>query len=303
MIRLIIILAVITGSISGCAKKSTLQQLETPAYETEAFKDYWYSGMAEINVYNLEQARYGEVRDGKAVLIFVSEDFSKSKQVKLDNPEATGNDKVNVLKLNFTKNFVTGIYPYSMMLSAFTPVQYIQHPATPKITMSAQEWCGHYFTQLNLKGNQYKLNSFSYFETDGDVDTSVDKYLLEDEVWNLIRIDPRLLPEGTFTMYPGLFYTRLHHEPVAPRSVTGTKIVMDSTSVYTLTYPDRSLAITYENVIPYKIISWEENFKSKSGTMTTRGVLDKRMNIDYWRKNKKEFIYLRDSLGLSPTNY
>ena len=26
----------------------------------------------------------------------------------------------SVLKLNFTKNFVTGIYPYSMMLSAFT---------------------------------------------------------------------------------------------------------------------------------------------------------------------------------------
>ena len=50
------------------------------------FASYWYQGKAEINVFDLQQSRYGEVRAGKAVLIFVTEDFSKSKQVKLDAP-------------------------------------------------------------------------------------------------------------------------------------------------------------------------------------------------------------------------
>lgn len=287
----------------GCETKSTLQKPASPAYETDAFKNYWYSGLAEINIYTLEQARYGEVHSGKAVLIFVSEDFSRSQHVKLDNPEGAGDDKMNVLKLNFTKNFVTGIYPYSMMLSAFTPIQYFESPATPKVTMSAQEWCGHYFTQLNLKGNSYDLKSFSYFEADGDVDTSVKKHFLEDEIWNLIRIDPVFLPVGEFTILPGLFHTRLHHLEVEPMKVTGSKDATDSTTVYTLNYSNRRLAVEYENTLPYKIISWEETLISSNGNMTTKAVLNKSINLDYWRKNKKEFNHLRDSLGLSSTNY
>lgn len=296
-------MAMATVFITGCTDKSSLQKPESPAYETDAFKKYWYSGLAEMNTYNLEQIRYGEIHSGKAVLIFVSEDFSKSKQVKLDNPDSGGDDKVNVLKLNFTKNFVTGIYPYSMMFSVFTPIQYFDSPATPKVTMSAQEWCGHYFTQLNLNGNSYDLKSFSYFESDGDMDTSVKKHLLEDEIWNLIRIDPIFLPVGEFTIIPGLFHTRLHHFKMEPMKVTGSKDATDSTTVYTLNYSNRVLAIKFENVSPYKIISWEETLISSNGNMTTKAVLDKSMNLDYWRKNKKEFNHLRDSLGLSSTNY
>ena len=57
------------------------------------FKNYWYQGKAEVASYKLEQARYGEMRDGHAVLVFVTEDFSKSKQVKLDNSQRAGKDK------------------------------------------------------------------------------------------------------------------------------------------------------------------------------------------------------------------
>lgn len=87
----------------------------------ETFGQYWYKGKAELNAYELEQYRYGEKRDGEAVLIFVTEDFSREKQVKLDNPQRQKQDAQKVLKLNLTKKFVTGIYPYSMMLSVFTP--------------------------------------------------------------------------------------------------------------------------------------------------------------------------------------
>jgi len=74
---------------------------------SQEFKDYWYAGEAEITSYELEQARYGEIRNGHAVLIYVTEDFLPVEQVKADtrNPE-----NISVLKLNATKKFNTGIY-------------------------------------------------------------------------------------------------------------------------------------------------------------------------------------------------
>ena len=42
---------------------------EAPKKELSAdFKEYWYAGNAEITSYKLTQARYGELREGKAVL-------------------------------------------------------------------------------------------------------------------------------------------------------------------------------------------------------------------------------------------
>ena len=40
------------------------------------FGDYWYQGKAELASYDLNQSRYGEIRNGHAVLIFLTEDFS-----------------------------------------------------------------------------------------------------------------------------------------------------------------------------------------------------------------------------------
>ena len=90
----------------------------------EEFKDYWYNGEAEITSYKLEQARYGEMHDGKAVLVFVTEDFLPETQVKADHYEETN---IPVLKLNATKKFNTGIYPYSIMQSTFYPVSNNKH--------------------------------------------------------------------------------------------------------------------------------------------------------------------------------
>ena len=82
--------------------------------DPDKFAAYWYSGKAELASYDLVQNRYGEDRNGSAVLIFVTEPFSGEKQVKLDDPSTA--DAVTVMKLNFTRNFTTGIYPYSMII-------------------------------------------------------------------------------------------------------------------------------------------------------------------------------------------
>ena len=265
------------------------------------FRDYWYQGKAEVASYQLSQSRYGELHQGKAVLIFVTEDFSRQKQVKLDYPAQAGEDKVGILKMNFTKKFNTGLYPYSMMLSVFTPIEKQQHANTLKTTMSSQEWCGHVFAQMNLEDKKYKVNSFSYFEQESDQSFKLEKTLLEDELWNLIRLDHKALPEGDIKITPGLFYTRMMHQDLKPLAATAVLTASDTSMTYTLTIPEyqRTLAITFEKAFPHQILSWKESYPGMRGAMlTTTATLDKTLFTDYWTKNKNEYTYLRDSLNL-----
>src|SRR5690606_22038854 len=185
-------------------------------YSSNEFKQYWYGGKAEISSYKLSQSRYGEQREGTAVLVFVTEDFSRTKQVKLDNPDKAANDKVNVLKLNFMKQFVTGVYPYSMMQSVFTPVIRHQDEHSLKTTMSTQEWCGQVYVQMNYSDKGYDVKSHSYFEEEADQSYQIDRAILEDELWNIIRLDHTALPEGTFKIIPALFHSRLNHLATKP---------------------------------------------------------------------------------------
>lgn len=302
-IKLIIVTSLIAITVSACTQSAGSQTGETGLYDTENFKNYWYAGKAEVNAYNLEQSRYGEMRTGKAMLIFVTEGFSKSKQVKLDDPAASGNDNVTVLKLNFTKNFVTGIYPYSMMLSAFTPVSRNQFGNTLKISMTSQEWCGHVYSQMNLNKNRYDISSYSYFEKEGDTQFAIDKTLLEDELFNLIRLDPDHIPLGKIKILPGLFFTRLKHENLRPVDAMLSKVDEETKIIYTLKFTQRQLTIYVGNVFPYQILGWEEEFTEGENKMFTKATLDKTLYTDYWRKNKNEHLPLRDSLGLSHNNY
>ncbi|MBK5277940.1 MAG: hypothetical protein JJE09_03650 [Bacteroidia bacterium] len=292
-------------SISGCKEQVSSQSTSIKPYETDTFKTYWYAGKAELSSYSLEQSRYGELREGKAVLIFVTEDFSQKKLVKLDQPDNAGKDKVSVLKMNFTKNFVTGIYPYSMMLSVFTPVLRSQFPNSLKGTMSSQEWCGQVFNQLTLKGNKYNVSAFSYFENEGDENLTLENAILEDELWNLIRLEPENLPIGEFKMIPGLFFTRLNHTDLKVMVANGAISENISDLLYTVSIEDheRILAIRFEKSFPHKILGWEESFTERSKATRTKAVLDKTLITDYWTKNKNEFSYLRDSLNLSRKNY
>ncbi len=294
-------LCLLTMVAGSCQQQGSKSQR---AYERENFKRYWYAGTAEINTYQLIQSRYGEPRQGKAVLIFVTEDFSKSKQVKLDDPPEAGKDKVSVLKLNATKNFITGIYPYSMMQSVFTPVNRNEAPNSLKTSMSSQEWCGHVFTQLNLRGNQFDVSSFSYFEQESDDSYSVKTTLLEDEIWNIIRLEHTALPTGNFEIIPGLFFTRLSHTDLKPQPASATKSESASVITYSVTVHDqsRSLSVQFEKDFPHKILGWEEKFMERGVQQVTKASLDKTLVTDYWTKNKNEFQYLRDSLNLSTTH-
>jgi hypothetical protein len=287
------------------ASKPPETTTQTFLHETDTFKKYWYGGVAEITTYQLVQARYGESRNGKAVLIFVSEPFSKSRQVKLDAPEQTSADATPVLKMNFTKNFITGIYPYSMMLSVFTPIDRREFNHSLKATATVQEWCGQVFAQINYRPENYTWKSFSYFEKEGDEEKSLPHVWLEDELWNLIRLAPDQLPTGEQEVLPGLFYSRLLHTPNEPVRAVLTKTETDSVNQYEIRYPadGRSLQIFYEAAFPHRILRWRETFTERGQPQVTEAVKENSVLLDYWAKNQNQFLYLRDSIGLSPTNF
>lgn len=262
---------------------------------SDEFKAYWFSGEAEITSYELEQARYGEIRKGKAVLVYVTEDFLPDVQVKADAQNASN---IPVLKLNATKKFNTGIYPYSVMQSTFYPVSNDQHAI--KISCSMQEWCGHVYMQLNNR-DAFEINAHSYFEGEADKSYKLDKTILENELWTQLRLDPKQLPTGDIKVIPAFEYLRFRHTPL--QAYDAIAELKDGT--YELTYPklDRTLSITFNTIFPYNILGWEESFKSGFGTnakvLTSKATRLASIRSPYWRKNQNADEALRDTLRLN----
>ena len=238
------------------------------------------------------------------VLVFVTEDFSASDQVKMDYPEKNSADAVKILKLNMTKKFNTGIYPYSMMLSVFSPLEDHLDGRAIKVASSSQEWCGHTYTQLNNKGTSFAVQSNSYFQQEGNVQFSIGKAWLEDELWSRIRIDPRSLPLGEIDIIPGTLSARLRHSPLAIQKANASMVKLGKTSTFELLYDNdkRVLSITFENKFPHAILKWEETYVSGWGKsakkLTTTAIRNKTVQSDYWNKNSNADLHLRKSLGL-----
>ncbi len=273
-------------------------QMESP------FSDFWDQGKAEITTYDLKQARYGELHEGTANTIFVTEPFSNSKHVKLDYPGNSGGDLVPSMKLNFTRKFYTGVYPYSTMLSVFTPQDLKKSPHSLKVVFGAQEWCGQTYTQLNLGSGGYNMEQYSYFESEGDKEVKLQKAVLEDELWNIIRINPNNLPEGKIKVIPGLTFSRLGH--VEPDAVMAEAKLTKSgkMTTYSLHYPqyDRTLTIDFKSDFPHEIQSWQEKgysgFGSNRKILTTTATFKSRKMLDYWSKHGNNDAALRAELGL-----
>src|SRR5262245_41335241 len=137
----------------------------------------WNDGRAEVDGYDLLQPRYGQIRHGTAVLVFVHEDFSDSARVKADPGKHPAEDVFPVLKLNVVKSFQTGVYHYNLMTSAFTsftPHNERAAGAPAKIVFSNQEWCGTVFEELLFDAPAVRASRFSYFDGEADAKRSLE---------------------------------------------------------------------------------------------------------------------------------
>jgi len=279
--------------ISSCTEKTTTKK---NVQENSSKKAYWYGGEAEISSYKLTQARYGELHEGKAVLVYVTEPFSATKLVKADNHSESN---IPILKLNFTKKFNTGIYPYSMMTSTFFP--YENGVNSLKVSSSSQEWCGHTYMEIQNK-KQYEIHLSSYFEGETIEDFKIQKKLLEDDFWSKIRLSPTELPIGQLEVIPSSFFLRLMHKEVKSYSCEASTTENGNKSTYKLYYPEleRKITIEYETTFPHKILSWTEEYVSGFGPnkkkLITQASLIKTIKSDYWNRHNNEDSKLRKEL-------
>ena len=273
--------------------------------QDRSFGDVWYRGEAEVARYELEIERYGEMRDGHAVLVFVTEPFLPDAQVKADRGDPAERGAVTVLKLNRIERFVTGIYDYSMMQSVFTPCDRAAPARALKVTTSVQDWCGHVWLQLNRREDGVEVTGHSYFEAEGEEQRTLAGVRLEDGIWTALRIAPERLPTGEIEIVPGSFDARLRHVPLEARTATArrTRVPADGEDPerlrYELDYGDRRIAWTVTAVVPHELLHWREEL----GREGNRRVVSeaRRTHVTwtpYWQHNAETDTPMRRELGL-----
>lgn len=279
----------------------------TFAEQSPVLSDYWYQGKAEISRYDLQQNRYQDVHPGEAVAIFVTEDFLTDKQVKNDN--YSNPNSTPVLKTNLLRKFPTGIYDYSIMSSVFTPTKVSEYPQTLKVSTTSQDWCGHAYMQLNYEAGQYHMQLNSYFENEADQEKDVEYAMLEDELFNRIRINPEGLPTGKVDVIPATTVIRLRHLPFKSYTAdathgdyTGTDFEGEKLKAYTLSYPElrRELSIVYQAEAPYLIEGWKDTYPSAFDQQPRTTLARRTTTIlsPYWKLNGRENLAERQRLEM-----
>lgn len=311
---LLLTLAISLMACQGRNEKETAATAEAPRPEAMAFRKsqpelgkYWYQGEAEISRYELQQNRYSDIHPGEAVLVFVTEDFLTDKQVKNEN--YSNPNSTPILKLNMIRTFPTGLYTYNIMTSVFTPVKVQEFPQTLKATTTTQEWCGHTYQQLNFRDGKYQNTLHSYFENEAGQFTEVEYAILEDELFNRIRMNPDGLPTGQLSILPATAVNRLMHLSFQPleaeaslSAYTGADFEGEGLRVYTLKYPglNRTVEIVFQPEAPYIIEGWTDAYPSLMDGKVRKSIARRTHTIKsaYWQKNQKEDMALRKELGI-----
>jgi hypothetical protein len=91
---MVLTILILAGLPAAVAHSDKLPQFGT--YTQDQFQDYWYNHGAEISRFSLQQMRYGEIHEGDAVLVFVTEKMNPETQIKADHPES---QDIAILKL------------------------------------------------------------------------------------------------------------------------------------------------------------------------------------------------------------
>lgn len=264
----------------------------------EDFWNHWGDGNAEVAGYDLEMPRYGEMRTGTAVLIFVTEPFTVEPRVKADGPNAKTGTVFQVMKLNLVRDFQTGIYDYNTMTSTFVglePFAGLPSGAPAKVTFSSQEWCGQVWSQEIFHPGRIEIVSHSYFGGEADESLTIrraGRIWSEDQLFHWAR--GFALPDAaemtsTVTMLPALLEARLRHEPIEPRNVVLKRSVRDESitvpagTFETLVHTAVSSGGTtwtfwIERSEPHRIIQWTTS-DGEAGRL--RGS----ERLPYWKMN------------------
>jgi hypothetical protein len=277
----------------------------TPAVAQPQFDRHWYDGKAELDGYRLVVSRYGENRSGTAVMVFVTEPFSESMRVKMDDADANPGDTFTALKLNLVRDFQTGVYDYNTMVSVFARAETME---PVKVSFSSAEWCGHVYGEMVFRPKGIRGTTASYFEGEsGPLDLGrPEGGVTEDELFIALRglrTDFMAPGETRAVPYlPGMFYSRLSHRAqqwtqavisraAAPESIKVPAGTFD-VSRYDVKIADGRVGIFYiEDAYPHRIVKW-------SLPPDVNGELTGSTRLQYWKTHGEGDESYLEQMGL-----
>lgn len=283
-------------------------EFDTTAWAAPAdaeFDAHWHDGKAEIDGYQLTVSRYGQERQGHAVLVYVTEPFSESKRVKVDDWQKDPEDTFDALKLNLIRDFQTGIYDYNTMVSVFVRTNDL---SPVKLTFTSAEWCGQVYEELVIRDAEISGQYYSYFEgeTGAVAFHTPDHGILEDNLFILLRgLRGAFLEPGertTVRMLPSVYFSRLSHkEPrwvstEIERAETEQTIGVPAGSFETTRYAvktsdGREGTFDIETTYPHRVIRWRM-FPDLEAQLTGSE------RLQYWTLNKNGNESYLKKLGL-----
>lgn len=267
------------------------------ARATQDFWRTWGDGKAELSGYRATVMRYGAAREAEIVLIYVTEPLDRTTLIKDDEAGARG---IPVLKLNFSEKFQTGIYPYSLMTSVFAPVDgYLTTRFAPvKLTLSAQEWCGHVFHGVWTGESAYESQIISYFASEGERTESVETppgTLYEDALFIQLRELDGPFASGadwSGSLVPRLWNARRAHVPLRPIAARIARThLANSIDRFTLGYGDVVRSFDVEQSGAKRIVAWTANDGEHAEILRTA-------RLPYWSLNGPGGETHREELGL-----
>lgn len=275
---------------------------------------FWSDGQAELSGYHSVRDRYGELRQGTTVLIFVKEPFSDALRVKADPGKHPASDVFDVLKLNHVEKFQTGIYDYALMTSsfaAFAPRGARRAGALAKIAFSSQEWCGAMFEELLFDPDGIRQKRFSYFDGEADQEQKLawpPDGITVDELPILVRSIPApFLERGekkSLPILPSLTLARLLHQELGwqPGSIERGKDAQEievpagrfTVEAWTVRWgKDQTIRYSVEAAHPHRVIAW-------SGPGKNEGKLAGSARLKYWELQSEGHEKHLAELGLAP---
>ncbi len=292
--------------LAGCAP-SVQAEAVAPSAAPPGFWEHWGDGRAELAGYRLVQPRYGEARRGEAVLVTVTEDFTRAARVKSDGGHG---DEYPVLKLNEVRDFQTGVYDYNVLTSSFLPLDGSGALGVPtKVSFSAQEWCGHAYEHLIVDGARMRRTLHSYFDGEADKDDRFEVpagAVFADALPLLVRgLTGELVGPGATRAVPFLpsaLDRRLRHRPLAwttavlSRGAAPVEIAVPAGTfaAYVVTVaPEGGPEARYwvEASPPHRLVRWTRATGEEA-------VLTGVFRSPYWAQNGEGGEELRAKLGL-----
>jgi hypothetical protein len=309
-------LAIATIAMAGAAGPLAAAPLTRPADVTagSAFWQRWGDGRAELAGYDLTFPRYGSLRAGMAVTIFVTETFSNTLRVKSDPGQHPKTDEYPVMKLNLVQDFPTGIYDYNLMTSVFTaltPVNGRSSGAPTKVSFSSQEWCGNVYSQALFDAKAVRVDLHSYFDGEADRHESMpappdggseDALLL----WARGFASPVLAPGEAreVQLLRSLEWSRLLHRPLGwekatlkreaqPKKITVPAGTFDTDVLTAALAGGRTWTFYVEREEPHRVIQWESSDGEKAKLLASD-------RLEYWKLHDPGMQSALAKLGLKP---